>query len=246
MKVLIIEDEKIARKSLAKMLEKLGFYDVLETEGGLEALTIIQKKRPQIILSDIEMPNLDGIALLERIRHLNINCRVILISGHDLFQYAKKAIQYGVVDYILKPVDLDELHSALLKALSGLQDCGEIDEALYDKVSNTKRIIDIARSHIIENLSSPDLDLHSVAEIVHLSPNYLSRLFKNTTGELFSDFVTRQRIEIAMGALQKTNRKISQISMESGFSDTKYFFKVFKKYTGLTPNEYRCGPDLLK
>jgi two-component system chemotaxis response regulator CheY len=76
MKILVVEDEKIPRQSIVGMLKALGFEDILEAADGLEALTIIQKQHPHIILSDIEMPNLDGIALLERIRNLKNPCSI--------------------------------------------------------------------------------------------------------------------------------------------------------------------------
>ena len=242
MLILVIEDEIFARQSLVAMVKSLGFENILEADDGLKALRLIQKHRPHIVLSDIEMPNLDGIALLERLHKLEIPSQVILVSGHDLFSYAKQAIKYGAFDYILKPVDFDELHTSILKALEGLEEADASVRTFYNKDEHTSQIINHAKSYILENLSSPNIDLNSVAEFVHLSPNYLSKLFKEYTHELFSDFVSRQRIETAMHNLRTTHQKINDISAAVGFSDVKYFYKVFKKYTGLTPSEYRVGP----
>ena len=115
--VLIVDDERIEREGIAALLQ-MGNYnlEILEAVNGKEALTILKEKKPEILLSDIRMPFMDGIELTRQAKIMNPDMAVVIFSGFSDFNYAKEAIRNGVLEYILKPVNPDDFHKVIQKA----------------------------------------------------------------------------------------------------------------------------------
>lgn len=116
-KVLIVDDEKLVCQLIKSAVDwqNLNMEVVAEAHNGFEALEMIEKYEPRIVITDIRMPGMDGIALLEKAREKELNCDFIVVSGYQDFEYAQKAIKHGVENYILKPIDEDELMMTLYK-----------------------------------------------------------------------------------------------------------------------------------
>lgn len=119
MKVLIIDDEPPVRESIKLLIpwDKYGVLQVREACNGEEALEMIERDKPQIVFTDIRMPVMDGIEVLKRLRERGERLKVIIISGYNDFEYVRSALKYGSFDYILKPIDEEELLSVFEKAL---------------------------------------------------------------------------------------------------------------------------------
>lgn len=116
MKILIVDDEPLAREALTESLKKMDYDEILEAKDGIDAFGIILKDKPDIVLCDIRMPLLNGLDLQARIAEINKDIILIFISGYDLFEYAQKAIRQGAFDYLLKPVSHDALKNVLDRA----------------------------------------------------------------------------------------------------------------------------------
>lgn len=126
MKVLIVDDEAHVRETIRILLpwerfDALQVFEVLEATNGEEAIRIIERENPQIVFTDIMMPGMDGIELLKWIHAQAETTKVIIISGYNDFQYARQALKYGGFDYILKPLDEDELAETFYKAVEAWQ-----------------------------------------------------------------------------------------------------------------------------
>lgn len=123
-KVLIVDDEEWTRISIRELIDwnKLGIYVIQEALHGKMALEMIRREQPDILITDIRMPVMDGLALLERVHTEYPRMQSIVLSGYSEFEYAKKAIVYGVLDYVLKPIDEEELENALWKAVKRLDE----------------------------------------------------------------------------------------------------------------------------
>lgn len=120
MQILVVDDETLARENVINILNSFGFNDVLEAQDGFDALKLLDEIKPDIIIADIKMPEMDGIEFLSRSRKIHKDMIFILLSGYDLFEYAQKAITYGAFGYLLKPVDDIELKSVIDSAISTL------------------------------------------------------------------------------------------------------------------------------
>lgn len=117
LKILIIDDEKMARVALHYLLtESKKSYSIMEAVNGQEGYELFCRERPDIVMLDINMPQMNGILFLEKIEKELGNTKIIIISGYDEFQFAQKAIEYNVIGYLLKPINRQELYSVMQRA----------------------------------------------------------------------------------------------------------------------------------
>lgn len=244
-KALIVEDEPLMREYLWRNLERIhnAWKATACAKDGLEAIEILRHHSFDLVITDIRMPRCDG---LELASYINDNCpgtAVVILSGHDEFEYARSALQKGVSDYLLKPLD-DKALNALLDRLASnkklsMED-GDEEPAVQDQDSESPSLlIERARLFIKENYTRP-LALNDVAQALDVSPSYLSSVFKSDKGETYTKYILRLRMERAAKLLVSYKAgKVGDIAQEAGFTSTKYFDSAFKKYFGMTPNEYR-------
>lgn len=241
MKALIVDDEKHVRDGLNLLADWKGngIAEVLEAENGEEATELIALHRPAIVFSDMRMPKLNGIELLEWIYNSKYSCKTIVVSGYDDFEYMRNAIYYNSFDYILKPIDPEILNETLARAVRKWKEefggSVELDGPEEDETS-----MKAIKDYIFENYQS-DVTLQDIAEKFYLSREHISRKFKQEYNETITDYLMKIRIEKAKELLAKPQLKVYEIAYNVGYQNEKYFSKVFKKYTGLTPNEFRKG-----
>jgi YesN/AraC family two-component response regulator len=238
--ILLVEDEKWVRTALRKVIEKINlpFTVIHESHNGLEAWEWLERGHADIVLTDIRMPVMDGLALLKQIRNEGKPTDIIIVSGHDEFAYAQQAVRLGAFDYFLKPVEAEDMTACFR---NWLQRHGT-------KASGTK-VQKAADQHIrtpvdevilyIESNQRFDLMLAEAAALVHLNPSYFCKLFKQQKGVTFTDYMTSVRMREAARLLEHTALRITEIADRLGFADAAYFSNTFKKETGTSPSEYR-------
>ena len=117
-RIILVDDEEEVRKSIIRKIdwEEAGFFVAGDAENGEDALEKIEALEPDVVLTDIRMPYMDGLTLAERIRQKYPSMKIVIFSGFDDFEYAKQAIKLNVTEYILKPVNVEEL-TAILKRI---------------------------------------------------------------------------------------------------------------------------------
>lgn len=258
MRLLIVDDEPIIREGIKRLtdFEALGIEMILEAENGEEALDIFKEYLPDIVLADINMPKMNGLDFAGRIKGIKPECRIALITGYDYFDYAQAAIKIGVDDYILKPVSKTDI-AELLKKLCHMVEDGQKEKAIAE-LTDVKDSSSIAKD--VEGSSSDEgpqgyksqidayidihifeegLNLSAMADALGLSSGYLSGMFKKLYGLSFKEFVQRKRLEKARLLILSTSMRNYEISQNIGISDPNYFSAAFKKYTGMSPNQYR-------
>jgi YesN/AraC family two-component response regulator len=242
-KVLLVEDERIIREGLKTLIEKVttGFCVVAEAEDGKEALHYLRTDMPDLIITDIRMREIDGLAMIGKIREMYEELPIVIISGYGDFQYAQKALKHKVTDYLLKPIDRIELVGTLEKIRQSLERKKQSVAAEQTESQKEERYIIRKVKNYIQDHTDGDLRLQTLADFVHLNPIYLSQLFKTETGENVSDYVTRTRMKRAKQLLRETSLKIYDISRLVGYQSPKHFMIVFKKEVGMTPGGYRDG-----
>lgn len=246
--VVFVEDEKIVRDEIVSSIRwKLLGLELIGTAGdGLEGERLIKELEPDIVLTDIRLPGLDGLAMLSRcpVNH------AIILSGHSDFNYMKKAIRLGVFDYLLKPVDDEELEETLSKLVKKIEEEDrDFEQMKQGKKTSVAELISLPRNvnnHVIdntiafiaENYSSP-VGLQEAAAFLELSESHLSRLFKEVTGLNFLQYLNAWRINKSVELMKDPKRNIGEIATNCGFPTPGYFAKIFKRFTGLTPTQYR-------
>lgn len=247
MNVLLVDDERLAVEVMNRMIdkEKYGFSVIYKALSMKQAQQICEETDIDIIICDIEMPRGSGLDFVQWLLDTGRNPVVIFLTSHAVFSYAQQAVSLGVQDYLLKPVEPEDMNRALEKAvknaksrkkdLSKADNIRRLNEGVQSAEKNVERIKVYIETHFKENLTR-----ESLASEVFMNPDYLSKLFKKNTGSSLMDYVTKVRIEQARELLKKTALSVSEIAIETGYSNTAYFTKMFKKYTnGVTPREYR-------
>lgn len=143
LKIIIVEDEELLRDGLTTCVNwgKLGFELAGDAPDGVEALKLIERVHPDVVITDIKMPHMDGIELSEHIKLKYPEIRIIIISGYDEFEYARRALKAGVYEYILKPVNMAQLHSVMKAAAESLL-------AEREKQREITRLKDISRQGV--------------------------------------------------------------------------------------------------
>lgn len=233
--VYIADDEMWVIVGLKKRIEKTGlpFKVVGEANNGVMALEEIEKKKPDILFTDIRMPGYNGLELLELLRKKELDTKVVLISGYAEFEYAQSAIRNGAYDYLLKPIDQDKLQTVLERILGdGSTESGNVQELVAP--STIRKIMDEIKEHYTENIT-----LTGLAEKYSISVSYLSELLKEHLQLSFSEYISSKRIQKAKELLADDSLSIEQIAEQTGYNDYFYFTKVFKKNTGISPSKYR-------
>ena len=238
MDIVIVDDEPKIRNGLSKLLDGKGNWHVTGTYAdGMEALKNMAFRRPDVIITDIRMPEVNGLDMIDRMRETDRDAYIIILSGYSDFSFAQRAIDLGVTRYLPKPTKRRELFGVLEeieRKLPGEQK-GEDEKR---EVANL--MVQKAMDYIALNYSGK-VSLKEIAQELYLSPNYLSELFKRHTGKNISEYITQFRLERARRYLQQPEYKIGDVAELVGFSDQRYFSSMFKRQYGMTPNEYRNG-----
>lgn len=244
-KVLIVEDENLIRKKLLHFIDydALGMVVVADGSNGVEGVDLIKKYQPDIVLADINMPEKDGLDMISET--LDYDYIAIIISGYDYFSYAQRALKYGVTDYLLKPISLDDLKEALINAreiiykkrnvISQKTDLeNAVDISLNPLIKDTTvlEMIDHIKNNYEEKISISDLS----KELAY-SESMLNRKFKKEVHITFNEYLNRYRINKAIDLLKNSDYNITEIAYMCGYSSAKYFARVFKKYLGMSPSD---------
>ena len=330
LRVFLIDDEKLIREGMKKLLkwEEYGLQICGEATNGRDALQAILEIMPDIVLTDLRMPAMDGLTLASMLSQQVPSVEVVIITGYDEFEYAKEAVRSGVFDYLLKPVSQQELLDTMLRLKSKIQnrrvgypfeeeeqllqairendgemavhaldtmflrfrkamarqsevykicqkilteldiayravrgpkavavkpepaegtEVGELEMAMREYVAKIFRFGGVDSSDLLveklkrylETHYQENISLKMLEDEFYFNASYISRIFKIKTGENYSDYLLRLRIEQAQKLLTSSKYSIRQISEMVGFGSSKYFSKVFKDMVGVQPITYR-------
>lgn len=256
-RLLIADDECLEREALTEMVSRRFEHEVvLETaENGRKAADTAILWGADLILMDIEMPGMSGLDAARAVLAQRPGCRVIFVTAYSLFQYAHEAVHLGACDYLLKPVDPDELEASIRRAMRQIETERKLEAlapvqpepkepaapaAEPDDAENSQNALVMAhvRRYLEDNYMF-DISLDSVGEILHISPAYLSAQFKKYQKMNFLDCLTELRINAAKELLTDPFRSSAEVASMVGYEDASYFARAFKKRTGETPTQYR-------
>ncbi len=238
MNLLIVDDEYFIVQSIVSALDfdALGITSVSTAFSVKQAQAVFAEKRIDILLTDIEMPRQSGLDLIEWTYQEGYKPIALILTGHPLFDYAHRALKLHCFGYILKPVTAEILTEELKSAAEAVrlsQEETEIPQTQSTFLSSVKKCISA-------NMDKEELNRAYIAEQIHMNPDYLSFLFHKESGQALSTYIMNERIELAKKLLTSSSLTIQSITEKCGFSNTSYFHKLFKRFTGMTPQQYRA------
>lgn len=256
--IVIIEDEAYIRKGmvLTTPWQSFGCEVIGEAKDGREGVELILKLKPDIVITDVSMPIMDGISMIKKIKD-NCDSEFIIVSGYEDFKYARQAIKLGVKDYLLKPIDDNEFYSTLKKVVGEVEVKKEqekqdkkhllieegklelVQEEHYDTNYDGRKKYVIKAIKWIEDHYQEGTSISEVAEELDISESYLSRLFKTHMGYTFVEYLTNYRIKVAIELLRDHTIKVYEVAEKVGYNDPKYFGILFKKKMGVTPMVFK-------
>lgn len=249
--ILIVDDEIYTIEDIRACIdqEALNIGEIYTAVNTNSAMRILGQEPVHIIISDIDMPGGDGISFLRSVRDTHADTPCIFVTNYADFSYAQQAIHLKVLDYLLKPIEMDVLNEALSRAISLVNENAEpAAEALKHPNSKNKegmttfihsdKYISNAMEYIQNNLLN-DVTRESVSEYVHISPDHLDRLFREQVGMSAFRYIVARKIEYAKELLLKTDFPVCAIATDLGYCNLSNFSLAFRKIVGVTPAEYR-------
>lgn len=246
--MILVDDEDIIREGLRDCVDwaSMGIAICGEASNGKEALVKLRELRPDIVLTDVVMPGMNGIELIQSIREERLPVAIIVLSAFENFHYIQSALRHDAADYLVKPFNETELSLVMNKVVQQVNRNKVISEyvpehTLLPETGSREHRISQDIVKVIEKRYAEKLTVQDIANEISLSINHLMSIFKKETGETVNDFLTKVRMRHAKRLLRDPLVKIYEIAEEIGYADPNYFAKAFKKHTGLSPKEYRDG-----
>ena len=244
-RVALVDDERLILEGLSRVVpwESLGCRVAGTASDGREGLALIRREQPDMVLTDIRMPNMDGLTMLAALHSEFPRMQMTVLTAYRDFDYAQQALTLGVCRYLLKPSKMDEIHEAV-RFMAARLDALPPEEGTEEESAEggeagsfiVNAALDYMRGHCAEHISLAD-----VADHVYVSQWHLSKLINRHTGQSFFDLIGGMRIDRAKVLLADPAMRVRAVAEEVGYNDVAHFSKSFKRIVGKTPGEYRAS-----
>lgn len=247
-KAFIVDDDKYAVEAVNMMFpwEELNITTIEKIYSPDNLADIIIAEKPHLVFIDIEMGNVSGLDIISECIEQKSESHFIIVSGHDDFNYAYAAVNLGVIYYILKPIDYNDIENVkkkLKKILlsdndgQAIPDIPEFETSVFSNENYRTLWCNILK-YIEQNYSQKILAQNICSEFF-ISPGTMYNLFRANINKTFVEYLTEFRIEKAKELLKNTSQTIPEIADAVGIKDPYYFNKVFKKHTGFTAINFK-------
>ena len=242
-RLLIADDEITIRSGLTRMIDwnTIGFEIAANLEDGKDVISYVEDHEIDVIFTDVEMFEVSGIEVAKWVAENRPDIIVVMISGYKEFDYVKGALSFGVFDYILKPIDPDEIVKVFTRVRNKLDGSGRKKKAISNEepaaLPTPEKCVEKAQEYIREHISE-ELTVEGIAQSVFMSRSYFAKEFRRCTGDSVMDYIIRKRMELAIEMMREGETSQKKISERVGYGDIKYFQRSFKKHTGYTVKEY--------
>ncbi len=241
--VMVAEDELPLLNSFCKKIAELdlGFEVIGTAQDGNELLENLKTEVPDVLFTDIEMPQMNGLSLLQALEASHPDMVKIIVSSYDNFYYAQTAIKLHVYDYLLKPVLQEDLVTLFTGIRPILDERYQNTPALQTppKEASIDAAVAYMKDYFNKNYAN-DIQLNELSSTLHYNETHLRRSFQQEVGLSPLKYVTHLRMEKAKELLlQRKDLTIGEIGLCIGYSTPMYFNRTFKLTHGLTPGEYR-------
>lgn len=243
MLIAIIEDNTSIRNNLVQLFE-LYDYKTIVSENGLDGLQLIRKFKPNLVITDIMMPLMDGIKMVEMLREDKQfkHIPVIFLTAKNAEEDRIKGLETGAVDFISKPFATKEL----VHKVKNLIDLGQtqVANALSKPIeeqfeSSEHKFLEKLRKIIDEHISSRNLDVYQIAQSLNYSTSAIHKKIKLISNKSTNQFIREYRLEKAQQMIKSNHASISEIAFSLGFASVSYFSKSYKSYFGFNPTQLK-------
>lgn len=242
-KILVVDDETIIRRGIMLGVDwaSMDCIVVGEAANGAEGLEAVRQYNPNIIITDVRMPHMDGIQMLTELRRQNCPASFILLTAYSDFEYARSALKLGAVDYLLKPFQTQELTGAVtrIRQKEKEQTILTPQNVLPLTKGDKSKYVLKALQYIADHYMDADISITSIASHLAVSESHLSHVFKKETSYTVISYLTQYRMHMAMKLLTDHRYKVYEVAEMTGYRDLAYFGHMFKKTVGISPSEYR-------
>ncbi|MCC5909224.1 MAG: response regulator [Clostridiaceae bacterium] len=248
----IVDDEPKIRRGFKKWINENSIYfeTVYEARSAEEVLEKNKSYCVDLYFLDIHMDGLTGLELGRIIKKKDPKALIVYITGYDYFEYAHEAIKLQAFDYLLKPVPQSDFFKVLKKANDSLNQLfperkkkeeGKSLKSMEKFDGSCSQIVIQGKEYIEVCYGDPNLSLDKAAQILNIHKDYFSKLMKEELGYTFIEYLTKVRVNRAKELLEQDLSSISMydIAQKIGYKSQHYFSRIFKKYVGSTPLQYR-------
>lgn len=252
-RVLIIEDDDEIRQYMRNELNT--DFRISECTNGREGLEVILRDKPDLVISDIMMPEMDGITLCRKVKqNININhIPVILLTAKSKAEDRIEGLETGADAYIVKPFNTEILRTTASNLIANRERLrGQLigEQQVEEKIvkiemkSNDEILMGKVMKTINEHLTDPALNVEMLAANVGMSRVHMHRKLKELTNQSARDFIRNIRLKQAATLLREKNLSISEVAYATGFSNLSHFSNSFREFYGISPTEYKEQPDV--
>ncbi len=232
--ILLVDDDEEFREEIGAFLEE---YSIVEASSAKKALEILGRPNTiDLALLDVMLPDIKGTELLAEIRRMSPELGIIVLTGFGSKEVVVEALRGDADNYIEKTGDISKIKTCIEELLE--------EKGLRDPLDTgtTEEKIETIKAFVKKNWDKK-ITLSDAASRICLSPKYLSRIFKKSTGMSFRDYKISVKTDKAKRLLDTTGFSVEQISYRLGYLNSESFIRIFKKSTGFTPSEFRRGKD---
>lgn len=240
-RVVLIDDEAIILEGLKKVVDWSGFgCEVVATaQNAQSGAEMIRRHKPQIVFTDIKMPDQDGLTMLAGLKSEFPAMEVTVLTGYRDFSYAQEAIRLGVTRLLLKPSKMDEINEAMRTMTANLRAAGLTREDAEEEDKPAGSFLVREAVQFMEQRFAEKITLQDVADHCYVSQWHLSKLLNRHMEKSFYDLLNEIRVKRAQLLLADPKLKIGDIGERVGYCDPGHFARTFKKITGMSAYEYR-------
>lgn len=235
MRIVLVEDEQRARRGLKNLIQMVSddCEVVADAADGEKALDIIRKCKPEVVFTDIKMPKMDGISLIKEVRKEDPDIKFVIVSAYEEFDYARQALSLGVTEYLVKPLIMEDVEKVVNKLEQfevKTEEHTQEAEEIHPLIKKTLKMIE---KNYASHMSQKD-----VAAELNITPEYFSSLFAKEMGESYVKYIKKYRVGVAKSLLLHSDISKEEVAEKVGYTDTKYFGKVFHEVEGCSVSEF--------
>lgn len=232
----IIDDNKMTADALSNLeiWKSLGVLIVDVCYDSTSGLNAILEKSPDLIMTDIRMPGMNGLDVVEKIKQTLPEAKVIVISAYDDFSYAQRALRLGALDYLVKPFSQDALMESVRRALAATEGSKKVDKDTNQEPTLIAPIIQYMTERIDQHLTAEE-----VARVFYMSASRLDKLFRKYHGKGFREVRIELSMNKARNLLLDIRYSVEEIALKTGYKNYTSFYRAFTREFGSSPTEYR-------